>query len=137
MTVTPSEAIRAIETALAAALAADPALAPLVQGRVHDGAPAALVAPYLALGETRARDWSAGGDLGARVTLTLEAVTADDGRERARAILDAALARALALPPTLSAGTLVLIRPVETSLERRRGARGWLARCRLEALVDG
>lgn len=137
MTVRPFEALAALETALGAALKADATLAGLVQGRIHDDAPAALVPPYLAFGEGRVRDWSGGTDLGARATLALEAATADGGRGRARAILDRAVAVALGLGPTLSAGTLVLLRPVDSTLERRRGTRGWFARCRLEALIDG
>jgi hypothetical protein len=136
MSLRQSEAIAALSAALAAAFRADQPLMALTDGRIHDGAPRAPVSPYLALADARGRDFSDGDDAGARVQVLVEAVTADEERGRAVAILDRAVELALA-PPPLGTGRIVLIRLETTAVARARDGRGWRASAALDVLVEG
>lgn len=127
-------ALAALRAALAARLAADGPLAAMVSGRIHDGTPRAAVMPYLALGDGRCRDVAPGVR---RASLAVEAVTADEGRERAEAIAGRAVEAALAAPLEPEGVTLVLLRLDTTAVTRLKDGCGWRATAVLDALVDG
>lgn len=137
MSARQTAALAALQTALAAAFAADPPLAALVGGRIHDGPPRAPVLPYLAFAGGKCSDFSGGDSLGTRARLTVEAVSGDGERGRSLAILDAAVTIATETPPALAVGSLVLIRLLGTTVERLKDGRSWRASAVLEALIDG
>lgn len=137
MSIRQTTAALALQAALNAAFIADATLAGLVRGRIHDGPARAAVAPYLAFTLLRTRDFSSGDGSGARVSLTLEAVSGDGDRRRALAILDAALAVATAPTLAIAGGKLVLVTVAETQVERVKASDQWRARATLDALIDG
>ncbi|GMG81232.1 hypothetical protein LNKW23_04440 [Paralimibaculum aggregatum] len=94
----------ALQQALYARLAADPALAALAGGRIWDAAPpetGAADALYVVLGDEEARDFSTATDRGAEHVLTISVVTPQAGfaeaKQAAAAICDALLGAELAL----------------------------------------
>lgn len=129
--------VMALEAALLSAFTGDAALCALVRGRIHEGSPRGAVLPYLAFANVTCGDFSGGGTDGARVSLTLEAVAEGDDRRRALTILDAAVDRALGADLGLATGALVLLRAIDTRVERTRDGRAWRASAVLSALVDG
>lgn len=137
MSLRPTTAALALQAALAEAFAADATLSGLVRGRIHDGPSRAAVAPYLAFAGVRTRDFSNGDGSGARVLLTLEAVSADGDRKRALQILDAAIAVATAPTLSLADAGLVLVTASEIQVERARASDQWRARATIDALIDG
>lgn len=137
MSLRPTAAALTLQAALTQAFAADATLAGLVRGRIHDGPARATVVPYLAFAGLRTRDFSSGDGSGARVILTLEAVTGDGDRTRALTILDAALAVATGPAPALDVGKLVLLTVTTTEVERLKAGDRWRARATIEALIDG
>lgn len=137
MSIRPTAAALALQTALTDAFAADTTLSGLVRGRIHDGPPRAAVAPYLAFAGVRTRDFSSGESTGARVLLTLEAVSGDSDRKRAIAILDAALAVATDPGLHITGATLVLVTVTEIQAERLKSGDQWRARATLDAMIDG
>jgi hypothetical protein len=137
MSLRPTAAALALQAALMQAFAADATLAGLVRGRIHDGPARATVVPYLAFAGLRTRDFSSGDGSGARVILTLEAVTGDGDRTRALTILDAALTVATGPAPALDVGKLVLLTVTTTEVERLKAGDRWRARATIEALIDG
>ncbi|BBE72052.1 DUF3168 domain-containing protein [Oharaeibacter diazotrophicus] len=136
MSLAPPAVLAGLETALAAAFRADATLAGLVGGRIHDGPPRAGVTPYLAFGAAEARDWGSGDGDGARVRLTIETVGTDAERGRVLAVLAAAAAVLAGPPPSLDAGTAVLLRVVATTVGRVDGGRAWRAAMTVEVMVD-
>lgn len=137
MSIRPTAAALAVQSALTDAFIADATLSGLVRGRIHDGPPRAAVVPYLAFAGLRTRDFSSGDSAGARVLLTLEAVSGDSDRRRALAILDAALAVATDPGLQISGATLVLITVNDVQTDRTRSGDQWRARATLDAVIDG
>jgi hypothetical protein len=137
MSLRPTAAALALQAALTQAFAADATLAGLTRGRIHDGPGRATVVPYLAFAGLRTRDFSSGDGSGARVILTLEAVTGDGDRTRALTILDAALAVATDPALAITGGRLVLLTVTATEVERLKSGDRWRARATIEALIDG
>jgi hypothetical protein len=112
----PLHPILSLKAALRTRLLADPDLAALIGGGVHDAPPRGLDPPYLALGDARLTENGASLAEGAIIDCELVGVTRERGSAGALE-LAAAVAAALADPlPTLSAHRLVALdlRQVET-----------------------
>jgi hypothetical protein len=118
------------------ALGADAGLATLVGARIHDGAPRRAVAPFVAFGEARSRDWSTGSDSGRRLSLVIEAVSDEGGRSEALAVSAAVEAVVQGALPAMVEHRLVLLQVGETAVERLKDGRTWRARVRVDALVE-
>ncbi len=133
-----SGAAAELQAALRARLSGDDALVALVGDRVVDGGPGrAAATPHLAFAGLRAEDWSTDEGEGARIELTLEAVSRQGGRAECLAVLSAASAAIAAAPLALASRTLVLLRSERLEVERLRDGRGWRGRLTLRALVEG
>lgn len=114
------DASLALQAAIVATLAADPSLLALTSNepRIYDFVPPRVKYPYVTIGQTVERDWSAGFENGSEHTITLHVWSTANGRREAAeiafqiraAIHDAAL--------TLTAHRLVSIRHEFTETRR-------------------
>jgi hypothetical protein len=87
----PLAAEWSLQKAVFAALEADASLIGLLgAGRIHDDAPQNGPFPYITLGQSLARDWSTGTDIGAEHVLTLHVWSRAAGKKEAQAIMRAA-----------------------------------------------
>ncbi|SFR98033.1 DUF3168 domain-containing protein [Sphingomonas jatrophae] len=84
-------AVAAVQAAMVAALRGDATVAATASG-VFDGPPARAAFPYVAIGETLARDWSAKGMTGRELNLAV--IAWDEGGRAARLHALAAAAEA-------------------------------------------
>ena len=75
-----------LQQAIYTALTGDPTLMALIAG-VHDHVPQGAVFPYVTIGESTARDWSAVGIVGVEATLILHAWSRARGRKEVKQIL--------------------------------------------------
>lgn len=105
---------RALQEAVFATLSGDAALAALVGGRVHDGPPRNVAAPYLHLGEMTVRDWSTGTEEGAELRFEIVAVSREAGRSEALAIGERVRALLHEAAPALEGWRLVSLRHLST-----------------------
>jgi len=101
----------ALQQAVFAALAADaPLVALLGAPRIFDDVPQGTDFPYLAFGQTTARDWSTGTEDGAEHTLTLSVWSQARGKKEAHEIMGAVRAALHDAPLALNGHRLVTLR---------------------------
>jgi hypothetical protein len=80
----------ALQQAVFAAVTTHPAVTALLgTPRLYDDVPQSPAYPYLTLGQSTVRDWSAGGDGGDEHTLTLHVWSRAGGRREAHEIMGA------------------------------------------------
>lgn len=117
-------AAAALQEAVFARLAADPAVAQHLAGAIHDALPAGPLPPlYLSLGPETARDRSDGSARGAEHEITLSLVSEAAGFQQAKTAA-AAICDALADPDlTLTRGRLVALHFIRASAKRDSGGR--------------
>ena len=75
-----------LQQAIFTALNGDPTLMALITG-IHDHVPQGAAFPYVTIGESTARDWSAVGIVGVEATLTLHAWSRVRGRKEVKQIM--------------------------------------------------
>lgn len=130
----------ALQAAVFGRLAADPEVAALVGGRVHDAPPAGAAdeaAPdYLTLGEERVRANDTKTSRGAVHDFTVTVHSARDGFDTAKRIAGAVCASLVDAPLALAAGRLVALRFVQASAERGPAPERRRVALRFRAVVD-
>ena len=80
---------QALQRAIYETLVADAAVGALVGDNIYDAAPRNAGFPYVAIGESRAGDWSTGTETGAEHRLTLHVWSRGRGKAECHAITDA------------------------------------------------
>lgn len=126
----------ALQKAVYAALAADAALAALVATRIHDNPPDDVALPYLTLGESEMRDWSAGEGAGAEHRLAFRAFTRGGGRTQAKAILGAVRAVLHDAALTIEGHALVNLRFLDADTRREADGTTWRGTIRFRAVTE-
>jgi hypothetical protein len=100
----------ALQKAVVAALAADAALAAIIDDRVHDGPPRNAEFPYVAIGQASLADWSTGTEAGAEHRLLIDVWSREPGKRQCYEIMDAIEAALHDAALTLDGHTLVNLR---------------------------
>lgn len=77
-----------LQRAIFAALGANAALAAVVDGRIHDHAPANVAFPFITFGRTSVYDWSTGTENGSEQLFTLHVWSKGKGKKEALDIMD-------------------------------------------------
>ena len=112
-----------LQQSIFAALTADATLTALLgAGRIYDDVPQGTSPPYLAFGQTTARDWSTAGEDGTEHIVTLHVWSAARGKKQAHEILGAVRAALHDRPLTLTGHRLINLR--HESSEARRDPDG-------------
>jgi hypothetical protein len=112
----------ALQQAVFARLADDPALGTLVDGQVHDALPPGPLPPiYVALGPEVARDRSDGTGQGAEHDFAVSVVTTAEGFAKAKAAAAAACDALLGPGLALGRGRLVHLRFLRAQAARASG----------------
>jgi hypothetical protein len=121
-----------------ARLAADPALAALVGGAIHDAplglAPAAT--DYVTLGEETVRGFATKTSDGAVHDFSVTVHSGQDGFERAKRVAAAVCAALVDAPLALETGRLVGLRFLRAAAERGRAPEKRRITLRFRAVVD-
>lgn len=126
----------ALQKAVHATLAADAALAALVGARIYDNPPDDVALPYLTLGESEMRDWSAGEGAGAEHRLAFHAFTRGGGRTQAKAILGAVRAALHDAALTIEGHALVNLRFLDADTRREPDGTTWRGTIRFRAVTE-
>lgn len=126
----------ALQKAIHAALAGDAALAALVAARIYDNPPDDAGFPYLTLGESEMRDWSASESAGAEHRLSLFVFTRGGGRTSAKAILGAARAVLDDAALTLDGHALINLRFLDSETRREADGTTWRGTIRFRAVTE-
>lgn len=128
---------RALQAALFQALSGDAVITSLIGGsKVFDGAPRNAEAPYLHLGEMRARDWSTGTEAGSEIDFAVVAWSRLPGRSEGMAISDRVIALLHDQALDLDDHRLVNLRHVATETARSDKPEGRRTVARFRAVVE-
>ena len=133
----PTAASAALRAAVHDALNADLALTSLLGGpKVYDEPPRPAVFPYVTLGETRVRDFSAGAERGEEHQLTLHAWSRQGGHREAHLISGALLQALDDAPLALADHHLVNFRFAVADVRREADGRTYHALVRFRAVTE-
>jgi hypothetical protein len=129
-------AAEALQAAVYARLAADPALAVLVEGRISDSARRGVATPYLAIGDWRATPvGSSDGDI-VEHRFELVAVTREGGRREAVGAAGRAAAVLASEPPAPEGHRLVGLALLGTRSAPTRDRRAFEASASFRAVTE-
>ena len=132
-----STAAVALRAAIHTALTADVALAALLGGgKIYDEPPKAAAFPYVALGEARIRNFSAGDEPGEEHQLTLHVWSRQGGHSEAHRIAGALLNALDDAPLALDGHRLVNLRFALADVRRVADGRTYQALVRFRAVTE-
>ncbi|MBV6488045.1 MAG: DUF3168 domain-containing protein [Pseudorhodoplanes sp.] len=132
-----SSAAASLRTAIHGALSADGALVALLGGaKIYDEVPRAADFPYVALGEARVNDYSAGDEPGEEHLMTLHAYSQQGGHREAHVIAGALLQALDDAPLSLDGHQLVNLRFSIADIRREADGRTYHALVRFRAVTE-
>lgn len=127
----------ALQQALYAALAADaPLIALIGPPRLYDDVPSGAQFPYLTLGQSSTRDWSAGSSPGDEHTVTLHVWSRAGGRREVHEIMGAVKSALHDRALTLADHRLVNLRHELSESRRDADGRTYHGLMRLRAVTE-
>lgn len=128
---------QALQTAMAAALAADAELAAMIGATgIYDRLIDKASLPYLVLAEVTTLDWSTATEAGTEHIVTIEAWSNAEGKRELQAIAGRIRAVLHDQPLPLEAGTLVNLRLQQARIERLPKLNLHRATIRLRAVIE-
>lgn len=133
MSLSPTVALR---QGMRERLLSDVALSAAIGGRIHDVAPRQTVAPWIAFGETRLRDWSTSSGRGVEAFLDIDVVSDQPGAREGLQLAEQ-VTRLLDDAP-LALTQWRLVRLAFIAADARRSDQGRFARValRFRALIE-